>query len=120
MMIPDRRLTIPLPMMVPQHAERLFPLTTAPKSPARTRERVSRDRFKPSFLSAETFHYHDDEVRRVLATIENIICLDRSLDIVVEGSVVKHFPGPVDLVKHIVLDIVSLFFQPLNPLSQFK
>src|SRR5438094_9817045 len=71
-------------------------------------------------LSAETFHYHDDEVRRVLATIENIICLDRGLDIVVEGSVVKHFPGPVDLVKHIVLDIVSLLFQPFNPLSQFK
>src|SRR5207244_10965199 len=63
------------------------------------------------FLSAETLHYHDDKVRRVLAAIEDIICLDGGLDIVVEGSVVKHFPVLIDLVKHVVLDIVAMSLQ---------
>src|SRR3989442_2049009 len=72
------------------------------------------------FLSAETLHYHDDQVRRVLATVEDIISLDRGLAVVVEGSIVKHFPRPIDLVKHTVLNIVSLFFQPFNLSSQSK
>src|SRR2546426_6453129 len=72
------------------------------------------------FLSAETLHYHNDQVRRVLATVENIISLDRGLDVVVEGSIIKHFPRPVDLVEHTVLNIISLFFQPLNLPSKFK
>src|SRR5712692_4297210 len=72
------------------------------------------------FLSAETLHYHDDKVRSVLATVEDIISLDRGLDVVVKGSIVKHFPRPIDLVEHIVLNIVSLFFQPFNLPSQFK
>src|SRR6266705_2532247 len=118
--IPDRLLTILLPMIVPQHAERLLPLTTAPRSPAMTRERASRKGSSFVFLSAETLHYHDDQVRRVLATVEDIISLDRGLDVVVEGSIVKHFPRPIDLVEHTVLNIVSLFFQPFNLSSQFK
>src|SRR5947209_17742055 len=72
------------------------------------------------FLSAETLHYHDDQVRGVLATVEEIITLDRGLGVVVEGGVVKHFPRPVDLVEHIVLNIVSLLFRPFNLPSQFK
>src|SRR6266700_3742286 len=47
--IPDRLLTILLPMIVPQHAEMLLPLTTAPESPAKTSDRVSREVFKPCF-----------------------------------------------------------------------
>src|SRR2546428_10097922 len=66
------------------------------------------------FLSAETLHYHDDQVRRVLATVEDIICLDRGLDVVMKGSVVEHLPGSVDLIKHIVLYVVALFFQSFN------
>src|SRR5438445_7186153 len=72
------------------------------------------------FLSAETLHYQDDQVRRVLATIEDIISLDRGLDVIVEGSVVEHLPGPIDLVEHIVLNVVSLFFQAFNLSSQLK
>ncbi len=34
--------TIPLPMIVPEQAERLFPPTTAPSRPARTSEARSR------------------------------------------------------------------------------
>src|SRR5207245_10373995 len=66
------------------------------------------------FLSTETLHYHDDQVRRVLATVEDIISLDRGLDVILEGSVVEHLPGPIDLVEHIVLNLVSLFFQTFN------
>src|SRR4029077_10292786 len=116
--IPDRLLTIPLPIIVPQHAEILFPLTTAPKSPAKTRDRASREGFMLCFLSAQTLHYHDYQVRRVLATVEDIISLDRGFNIVMEGGVVEDLPGPIDLVEHIVLDIVALFFEPFHLLSQ--
>jgi hypothetical protein len=90
--IPDRLLTIPLPIIVPQHAEILFPLTTAPKSPAMTRDRASREGFMLYFLSAQTLHYHNDQVRRVLAAVKDVIGLDRGFNIVVEGSVVKNLP----------------------------
>jgi len=91
-MIPDRRLTIPLPIIVPQHAEILFPLTTAPKSPARTRDRASKDGFMLCFLSAQTLHYHNYQIRCVLAAVEDIVRLDRCFEIVVKRGVVERLP----------------------------
>src|SRR6266566_2446638 len=116
--MPVRLLTIPLPMSGPQQAERLFPPTAMPSSPASTSETMSRMAIIV-WLGAQGFHNRDDQVRRILAEVQNIICLDGRFEIVVEGGVVEFFPGPIDLVEHRIFHIISLLLQLFDLPGEF-
>jgi len=76
--MPVRLFTIPLPMRGPQQAERLFPPTAMPSSPARTSDTISRMGIIV-WLGAQGFHDSDNQIRRILTKIQNIICLDGRL-----------------------------------------
>ena len=72
--IPVRLLTIPLPIRGPQQAERLFPPTAMPSNPASTSDTISRVGII-AWLGAQGFHNGDNQIRRILTQIKNIVRL---------------------------------------------
>src|SRR2546425_7689530 len=110
--MPVLLLTIPLPIIVPEQAERLFPPTTMPRNPARTSEAALK-RSVIFLLGTQGLHDSDNKVVGILAEVQNIIRFNGRLDIVVERGKVQLLPRPVNLVQHTVLHIVALFLQTL-------
>ena len=81
--MPDLLLTIPVPIIVPEQAERLFPPTTMPRSPAR-RSEAALKRSVIFQLGTQGLRYGDDKIGSILAEVQNIISLNGRLDMIVE------------------------------------